>query len=260
MEEDLKKYLLSSDITVTDNKFFFNRQEYFDNNFFQNNTEYCMDKIKQHIILINAVHKLFMKNSYLRNSRIKSSVGKDIEKLKVDIKKLKRNLSNIQIKNNMDEFIFSRGNLILTQAKKATTQINDMDYQGLIKRSMGKNEICLGSVDETNLRVMEQIEVGSIKWMTFNLVEDDIYEYIRKFKSNSMINLRELIKFYISISKLNEESEKYLNNLILIPRDSIRIWKRYLKNKRNYESSYYLTRISNSFKYEVNITGGEDYE
>lgn len=248
--ENIKKYLISNDIHVMDNSFYFNRDEY------------SLEGIKKQIVVINTIHNVLMKFCNYDDCGIKSTVGKDMEKLKLDIKKLRRNLINIQIKNSMDEFIFSRGNLILNQAEKATLRLKKIDYIKLIKRAMKKNEICLGNVDESNIRVMDRIEIGNIDQISYNLVEDDIYNYIRKLKKNIQENyLDEIVDWYINIAKLSSLSKNYINTLLLIPKDSIKIWKKYLKNKKNYDSSFYLNKISKSYKNEIVITGGQgEYE
>ena len=248
--ENLKKYLIANDIHVIGSSFYYSKDQY------------SLESIKKQIRGINAIHNILMKFSNYENVGIRSTVGKDIEKLKLDIKRLRRSIINIQIKNSMDEFIFSRGNLILNQAEDAVLRLKKIDYVELIKRSMKKNEICLGNVDETNIRVMDRIEIGNIDEISYNLVEDDIYNYIcRLRKSIQVKNVDKIIDWYIDISKLSVLSKNYINTLLLIPRDSIKIWKKYLKNKKNYENVYYLNKISNSYKNEIVITGGKgEYE
>ena len=86
---------------------------------------------------------------------------------------------NIKDTNCMDLFILENGEKLLNRVDKAIEDLKEIDYLGIIKRSMKKNEICLGRVDEGNLRVVEAIEVGSLKGATYNLVEEDIYNYLK---------------------------------------------------------------------------------
>lgn len=248
--ENLKKYLAQNDIYVMDNNFYFNKDEY------------TLEEIKKHIIIINAIHKILMKFYSYENIGVKSTIGKNIEKLKLDIKRLRRSIINIEIKNSMDEFIFLNGNSILNQAEDAISRLKKINYIDLIRRAMKKNEICLGKVDETNIRVMDRIEIGTINEISYNLVEDDICNYIRKLKKSSYEdNFNEVVDWYIKVAKLNNTSKDYINTMLLIPIDSIKVWKKYLKNKKNYESSYYLKKISNSYKNEILIImGEEEYE
>ena len=109
---------------------------------------------------------------------------------------------------------------------------------------------------------MDRIEIGTINEISYNLVEDDICNYIRKLKKSSYEdNFNEVVDWYIKVAKLNNTSKDYINTMLLIPIDSIKVWKKYLKNKKNYESSYYLKKISNSYKNEILIImGEEEYE
>ena len=109
--ENLKKYLAQNDIYVMGNNFYFNKDEY------------TLEEIKKHIIIINAIHKILMKFYSYENIGVKSTIGKNIEKLKLDIKRLRRSIINIEIKNSMDEFIFLNGNSILNQAEDAILRL-----------------------------------------------------------------------------------------------------------------------------------------
>ena len=115
-------------------------------------------------------------------TRIDSTIGKKIENIKVEIKRSREDIKyryNKSQKNICDNFLLQYGEVIISRAEEAINFLGYIDYLSLIERSMKKNEICLGRIDEVNLRVMENIEIATVKNISYNLVEEDIYEYLR---------------------------------------------------------------------------------
>lgn len=241
-------YLLDKDVVVT-------------NNIFKNNRRYNNELIKAQLVLANAIHKILM--GYYSNSttRINSIVGKKIENIKIEIKRSKshlRYLDNKKIKNICDEFLLSNGEMILRKAEEGISYLEDIDYLGIINRSMKKNEICLGRIDEENLRVRDCIEIGTIKNIKHNLIEEDIYNYLRKIKRQEIcIDIKSIVNEYINMAKLNKSSEEYINMLLMIPYDCLKYWRRYRENKRKITELEYLNNLKSAFKYEI---GGRSYE
>lgn len=194
-------------------------------------------------------------------TRINSIIGKKIENIKIEIKRAKDSLKYIdkkQEKNVCDIFLLDRGERIISKAEEGISFLRDIDYLKLIKRSMKKNEICLGKIDEENLRVRESIEIGTIKGLKHNLVEEDIYNYLRKVRRrNFLLDINYLVKDYINIASLSKESEEYINMLLFIPYDCLKQWKRYRENKRESTKVEYLNSIKSPFKYEIENGGSE---
>ena len=52
------------------------------------------------------------------------------------------------------------------------------------------------------------------------------------------------------LSNLGKDSEKYLYHLMTIPHDTIKVWGRYIDNKRMITPSEYLSSMKLSLKYE----------
>lgn len=239
--KSIRKYLRDNDILVKDCEFSMTKA-------------YTEEEALKQIILINSVHKILMRYYDNVDSRIDCSIGKKIEKIKVDIKKGKKHLEQLENKkdkNLMDKFLLESGENILNVAEVAIKNIYKLNYTELIKRCMKKNEICLGKVDESNIRVSDEIEIGNIKGLTYNLVEEDIFNYLKKIRcKNNNINIRKLISRYVELSNLGKDSEEYLYYLMTIPHDSIKVWVKYIDNKRVITPSEYLSSIELSVKSE----------
>lgn len=211
--------------------------------------DYSEERVISHLRLINAVHKTLM--GYGISGSINGTIGKSIEKVKVDIKRLNRNLNKIESKNPLDEFLLINGYHIFNQSEGALDRFKEINYLDLIRRSMKKNEICLNRVDESNIRAAEGIEIGTLKYINYNLVEDDILYYLRKVRiKNKRINFDYVIDKYIEMSKLGENSKLYIKILLEIPIDTIRYCRKYLRGRKKIDIEKYLKNIKESYSYE----------
>lgn len=246
---ELRDYLFEKGVIVTDKSF-------------RSAKEYKDEEILKQIILARNLHNILMRYSIYETTRINSTIGKFIESIKVDLKKCRINLNELYCKNEkniMDEFLLSHGELVLKKAQDAIICLKEIDYIGIIKRSMKKNELCLGRVDEGNLRASEGIEIGSIKNISYNLVEEDIYHYLRKVRRRNpnKNNLEMHVSKYIDDAFLGENSREYLLILLSIPWDTIRNWRKYRLNKRQISPKEYVNIMIKSMKYEMEYDEGE---
>lgn len=238
----LEQYLIEKDIAIS-------------NTSFRWSGELTDDRVLEQIILIIAVQNT-LEGYYGKATRINSSIGKKVESIKVDLKRLSRDLYKLdekKDKSSMDEFLLLYGEGLIKRGEVVISYLSDIDYIGLIKRSMKKNEICLGRVDESNLRVFERLEIGSIKGISYNLVEEDIYGYIKKIRRrNNDLDLKKFIDEFVSLSYLDRDSIEYIKILLSIPYDSLKYWQKYRQNKRELTPEDYLKNIREAMAYETN--------
>ena len=210
------------------------------------------------INLMVELHKTLIGCNFNELSRVKSTIGKEVESYKVQMKKLQGHYDYIVSKpctNEVDKLILSNGKIMLKQGKEALNHIYEHDYLGVIKRSMNREEICIGKVDGSNLRKNDgKIEIGIIKGMAYNLVEEDLFSYIKKLqRKNVCIDEEELIKLFVHGSHLSFNSFDYLRGLCSYPKDFLKIWERYMESKRKKSNSINLERI-NPMCNEVDMT------
>ena len=103
----------------------------------------------EQIIIIQNAHKILSGYNCYGVTRINSTIGKRVEHIKVMIKRLRKDLEKREnVKNPMDKFILVNGNKILSKAEKGIYELKNINYIGIIERSMKKNEITLGRADE----------------------------------------------------------------------------------------------------------------
>ena len=199
----------------------------------------------EQIIIIQNAHNILSGYNCYGVTRINSTIGKRVEHIKVMIKRLRKDLEKREnAKNPMDKFILSNGNKILSKAEKGIYELKNINYVGIIERSMKKNEITLGRVDEKNLRVTSELEIGTLKNVSYNLVEEDIYDYLKRIKiKNKKISLEKCIDKYIESSYLSEDSRDYIDILLMIPYGTLNVWYKYVYGKNKYSYEEQLKKI-----------------
>lgn len=219
----LKEYLLENDILVGDD-------------YFKGIRDINGKKVMEQIIIIQNAHKILSGYNCYGTTRINSTIGRKVEHIKVMLKRLRKDLEKRHTYkeiNPMDKFILSNGNKILSKGERGINALKEIDYMGIIKRSMKKNEITLGRVDEKNLRVTSELEIGTLKNTSYNLVEEDIYDYLKRVRiKNKKISLEKCIDKYIEISYLSDESRDYIDILLMVPYGTLNLWYKYAYGRK----------------------------
>lgn len=206
--------------------------------YFSSDKKIELKDIISQIELIVELHKTLIGCRFDDASRIRSTIGKEVEAYKVQIKKLQRHYDYIVSKtstNEVEKLILSEGKIMLKQAKKALNHIYEHDYFGVIKRSMNREEICIGRIDRSNLRKFEgEFQIGTLKGMSYNLVEEDLYNYIKKLqRKEANIDEEELIRTFVYRSHLSFNSLDYLKGLCSYPKDFLKTWERYKERNKD---------------------------
>ena len=164
-----------------------------DNRVIVGESTFPKEKAKKNIIntneqisLVVEIQKILIGRKTTMLPRIESSIGKDIANFIVQIKKIEKMIEILDEKNkksNFDYFIIEEGNKALDRAKNSLNSLNDKEYLELIMRSMNNYEICLGRVDEGNLiKINNIINIRTIRYLSYNLLENDCYNYIKRLR------------------------------------------------------------------------------
>ena len=218
-----------------------------------------MEEIFKQIDNIIFFQKTFGKYDENLFPRIKCTIGKEIDDFKGQIlliKKYRNNIKNKKNLNELDKYILENGNGLIEKVNNSLINIENSDYRKLIKRSMNNYEVCLGRVDEANLSVAEdgKINISTIKYLTYNLKENDIYFYIKKIKRrNISISIEEVIDYYISKENLGMNSREYLKALVLIPNEELKTLERIILGKLKISEEEVLKEINKMIKIDRNI-------
>ena len=172
---------------------------------------------------------------YINNTlpRIGASIGKEINSYELQIIFIERYVKSLELKKDLslvDYYLIKYAVGILELGKRSINHIYNNNYKNLIERSMINYEVCLGRVDENNLNVVDnKIFIKNYNYLTYNLKEHDIYSYIKRLKREKIDkNLEEVIKYYIDISGLNEDSKEYIRGLASYPNEQLRVIEKYI--------------------------------
>ena len=158
---DIVAYLVNNNIFIEDN-------------FVKPISDNRLD-INSQIELIVDVQNKLMSNKDTIIPRINSTIGKDIENFRVQIKKVDKELNILKYSENktdLEFYFLEEGLKIVERAKKSLNSINQEKYFEIIRRSMKNYEMCLGRVDEGNLKIEDDgsIKIRTCKYISYNLI------------------------------------------------------------------------------------------
>lgn len=214
--------------------------------------------ISNQIDLIVMLQSRLMNNGITIIPRINSTIGKDVESFRVQNKKVEKILKSISLnsyKSNLDCYILEKGTIALDRAKKSFDIMDNKIYFELIRRSMNNYEMCLGRVDEGNLKLEENgvLKIRTTKYISYNLIENDLFNYIKRVKRRGFnIQTEKVIDEFIYKSSLSETSKNYLTALCNYPFETMKLIYKY----RDYEDNNYDEWIK-KIKVAIEIDGDE---
>ena len=242
---DLSYYLKNKDIYILNKKIPKEKNED-DNNIF---------KQIDNIVSFHSKIGPYKENLF---PRIGGSIGKEINNYYSQIILVIKYLNELQYKerlNSIDFYLINRGETLVKCGRKVLEHVHLNNFRGLIERSMKNYEVCLSRVDEGNLKVEEdgKIVIGTIKYLTYNLREHDVYSYIKKIKRRETnLSINEIINYYIEITNLKEDSREYLRGLASYPNEEFRILEKYVQGKLQEEDKTILENLHLARKIDDN--------
>ena len=210
---DIYEYLSSRSIIISDEKF-------------KDNAEVS---VSDQIQLISDAHKRLLDGKEAIIPRIQSVIGREFEGYKVDIKKNKNYINKIinnKSTNYIEDYLIDEGSRIIKKAQETLSLLDLEIYFSIIKRSMKRYEICLGRFDESSLKrdKNEIIYIRSNKYIVYDLLESDCYNYIKKIKRRKKgYGINNIIDEFVNKSALDQGSIKYLRILSIYPNESMKI-------------------------------------
>lgn len=222
---DIITYLESNNIVVGEEEFR------------RGNLYESIDDAKKQIDLIIYLQKLMMSQKNTIIPRIDSVIGKELEEYKIQQRRIIRNINTLKERSNrnrLDEYFIQKGNKILEVAQKSILLINEEEYLNIIKRSMRNYEICLGRVDENNLKMDKDgsIKVRTTRYFSYNLIEHDILNYTKRLKRRGHKDIiSDLIIYFVDKTGLEENSTQYIQALNSYPLESMKVLYKYLYQK-----------------------------
>jgi DNA-binding transcriptional regulator GbsR (MarR family) len=197
--------------------------------------------------LIHTFHNTAKNYNSLNSKFIKNKLGKAIEKYKISIKNLKKDINSYNSSNAINEFenylVQSSLNYTL-RAEKAIELIIDSNYIGLIKRSMRRFEICLGNTFLSNLWEDNGIKIGTLKHCSYNMIEMDGVYFLNKLKRNGLkMDYIEAINKFCEIQGLGEDSVQFMKALLSYPHEFMKCAERYREGRKGWTINEYKNNL-----------------
>lgn len=209
--------------------------------------KYIWDTENQ-ISLIIEVQKILRGKKINMIPRIESSIGREMESFIVQAKRVLRMIRYFEEKydkSDFDLFIIEEGNKILNRANKSLNALNEDEYLKIIIRSMNNYDICLGRVDEGNLKKEGlSIKIRTTRYISYNMVEQDCYNYIKRLKKRGYKeDINKLINDFVYKSNLNRDSIDYIRILSNYPIESIKILLKLKEDRERFSDEGWVKQI-----------------
>lgn len=193
--------------------------------------------IINHMYTLSEFHKKVMGYDNYIGHRLEDKRGRTVEQYKVYIKKVSRQYESIKKKSTLNGFerlLLQHGDKYLYRAQKCIEIVYQNGYLDLIKRSMDRNEICIGDTYFTNLRMKQQIEVNDLSKCVYDLVEIDGTDFFSKLmKKGVNLDYKSLVKEFCKVEELDSRSEKFIEAIVSYPYEFMKCCVKY--NKKNGE-------------------------
>lgn len=217
-------------------------------NFPKNNEKKYIWDTDNQISLIIEVQKILRGKKTNIIPRVESSIGKEIESFTVMAKKTLKMIKSFEEKynkNDFDIFIIDEGNKILSRANKSLNALDEDEYLKIIIRSMNNYDICLGRVDEGNLKKEGLIiYTRTTRYISYNMIEHDCYNYIKKLKKRGYEgDIIKLINDFAYKSNLNRDSINYMTVLSNYPIESIKTLLKLKEERDKFSDEEWIKEI-----------------
>lgn len=187
--------------------------------------------IIEHLCVISKFHKVVLNFNNYKIRFLKNDTGKKIEKYKIYIKKSKKHLKILNQKSDLtltEKFILDNGEEVIKRAETCISFIYDSNYFEIIKRSMDREEICLGNSDPKNIVKKHNIEIVSLSDCVYNMFEMDAIFYFNKLKkSKKNLDWNIVIEKYCDFEGFNYSSKNFIMGFLSFPNEYMKWWNRY---------------------------------
>ena len=217
-------------------------------NFPKNNEKKYIWDTDNQISLIIQIQKILRGKKTNIIPRVESCIGKEIESFTVMAKKTLKMIKSFEEKynkNDFDIFIIDEGNKILSRANKSLNALDEDEYLKIIIRSMNNYDICLGRVDEGNLKKEGLIiYTRTTRYISYNMIEHDCYNYIKKLKKRGYEgDIIKLINDFAYKSNLNRDSINYMTVLSNYPLESIKTLLKLKEERDKFSDEEWIKEI-----------------
>lgn len=214
-------------------------------NHFKNNS--INDPFEQ-IEILSDFHKRSMGYKNNIDDKLRNNIGKLIEKYKINLKRANKDLKYIKStypRNDFEKMFSELGESYLERAQKCIDSVYSSQYYEIIRRSMKRNEICIGNAEPYNLRKVQGIiEINDISHCAYDIVEMDACKLLGYLKrKGTKIDFDDIIQKFAEYEGLESNSVSFIKAVISYPHEVIKCCSRYRKYGESYTSDYFKRKL-----------------
>lgn len=202
----------------------------------------------EQIEILSDFHKRSMGYKNDIEDKLRNNIGKLIEKYKINLRRAKKDLRYIDStypKNDFEKIFSEIGESYLERAERCIDKVYSSQYYEIIRRSMKRNEVCIGNAGFDNLRKVQGIiEINDISHCAYDIVEMDACKFLGYLKrKGTKIDFDDLIKKFAEYEKLESNSISFIKAVMSYPHEIIKCCSRYRKYGESYTSDYFKRKL-----------------
>lgn len=198
------------------------------------------EAIERKLEALALFHKETLGYKFNIEERIPNTLGKNFEAAKVDLRKLKREMSSIKSKNSispLENVLLKKGGEYIDRGEKAIQLAYSSNYINLIKRSMKRWELNFGSKAIDFLDVNEKLNIKTLNDCSYDMVEWDYIHLIIKLKRKGLkFSIKDILEACTIKENLDEDSLNFMIAMSDFPYDFMKNFNRYMDNKNVWTS------------------------
>lgn len=194
----------------------------------------CKEHISSQINAINKFHISAMGYNNFLGDKLQDKRGRTVEQYKMYMRKTVRYYEALLQKDDLDSFeklFINYANEYLDRADKSIKKIYKSNYLKLLKRSMNRNEVCLGNTYFTNLKGDEPIHITNTNQCCYDMVEMDLIFLLNKIKKkNKSLEWNDFVDEFCQVEGLGEDSKNFIDAVMDYPYEFVKCCMRYRKS------------------------------
>lgn len=207
--------------------------------------------IKNQLKVISEFHKVFIQNHDYFSNMFPSYIGRPVEDCNIGIKRLSLSIRKLEDKAT-DEFSINFINDSKKQLKRARRCIDTIyvsSYIKLIRRSMLRQELCLGDCSFKNITDDNGLKIIDVSSFSYNMVEIDAVKFLGRLKRKEIkANWHSLVKDYCKYENLDADSERFILALMSYPYEYMKCLKKYKKYNKMWNLNEFEHRLKKAIK------------
>ena len=216
------------------------------------------ENIREQLKVLCEFHKRASGYEICLLNKLDHNIGKMYQNQKMCCRVMLHHIQKIKdngAKNVCDQYILDEGEKYIEFAFKCTQMITEDLYFKIIRRSMARREVSLGSINFNNYIDEDNVHIYDAE-CSYDLIEIDCIRLLQKLKkSKDTLDIDNIIKGFCELEGLDNDSYIFIKYLSLYPVDFMKWCVHYRYNKKDMTPQEYKHMIENVLKKERVLLG-----